>query len=94
MTDVRIYCSEDYKKQIKMLAVSKGITISELLLEIISKTIPEATTNLQKEIETINNTLAKNGSKMSAEERQVLKTRRNEIKKLLEGGKCYEQHKS
>lgn len=94
MTDVRIYCSEDYKKQIKIMAVSKGTTISELLLEIISKVIPEATTNLQKEIETINNTLAKNGSKMSAEERQALKTRRNEIKKLLEGGKCYEQNKS
>ena len=50
MTDVRIYCSEDYKKQIKIMAVSKGTTISELLLEIISKLIPEATTNLQKEI--------------------------------------------
>ena len=94
MTDVRIYCSEDYKKQIKIMAVSKGTTISELLLEIISKVFPEATTNLQKEIETINNTLAKNGSKMSAEERQVLKNRRNEIKKILEGGKCYEQNKS
>lgn len=86
MTDVRIYCSEDYKKQIKMLAVSKGITISELLLEIISKSIPEATTNLQKEIETINNTLAKNGSKMSAEERQTLKNRRNEIRKIIKEG--------
>lgn len=94
MTDVRIYCSEDYKKQIKIMAISKGTTISELLFEIISKTIPEANNNLQKEIENINNTLAKNGSKMSAEERQALKNRRNEIKKILEGGKCYEQNKS
>lgn len=90
MTDVRIYCSENYKKQIKMLAVSKDTTISELLLEIINKAIPEANNNLQKEIENINNTLAKSGSKMTVEERQVLKNRRNEIKKILEGGKCYE----
>ena len=90
MTDMRIYCSEDYKKQIKIMAVSKGTTISELLLEIISKVIPEANNNLQKEIENINNTLAKTGSKMTAEERQALKNRRNEIKKILEGGKCYE----
>lgn len=90
MTDVRIYCSEDYKKQIKMLAVSKDTTISELLLEIINRVIPEANNNLQEEIENINNTLAKSGSKMTVEERQVLKNRRNEIKKILEGGKCYE----
>ena len=68
MTDVRIYCSEDYKKQIKIMAVSKGTPISELLLEIISKVIPEANNNLQKEIENINNTLAKSGSKMTVEE--------------------------
>lgn len=86
MTDVRIYCSEDYKKQIKMLAVSKGITISELLLEIIIKSIPQEATNLQKEIENINNALAKNGSKMSANERQTLKKRRNEIKKIIREG--------
>ena len=86
MTDVRIYCSEDYKKQIKIMAVSKGTTISDFLLEIISKSIPEANNNLQKEIESINNTLAKHGSKMSADERQVLKNRRNEIKKKLEKG--------
>ena len=86
MTDVRIYCSEDYKKKIKMLAVSKGITISDFLLEIISKAIPEETINLQKEIENINNTLAKSGSKMSANERQTLKKRRNEIKKIIREG--------
>lgn len=86
MTDVRIYCSEDYKKQIKILAVSKGRTISELLLEIISKAIPEANNNLQKEIENINNTLAKSGSKMTAEERQTLKNRKNEIRKIIKEG--------
>lgn len=88
MADLRIYCNEDYKKQIKTAAVQQGISVSDYLMAIIQKTIPEQDTraNLIAEMEYINSTLAKMGGNMTAEERQAMKDRRTAIKNELEKG--------
>ena len=88
MADLRIYCNEDYKKQIKTAAVQQGISVSDYLMAIIRKTIPERDTraNLIAEVEYINSTLAKMGGTMTAEERQAMKDRRTAIKNELEKG--------
>ena len=88
MADLRIYCKEDYKKQIKTAAVQQGISVSDYLMAIIQKTIPEqdARANLIAEMEYINSTLAKMGGNMTAEERQAMKDRRTAIKNELEKG--------
>lgn len=88
MADLRIYCNEDYKKQIKTAAVQQGISVSDYLMAIIQKTIPEqdARANLIAEMEYINSTLAKMGGNMTAEERQAMKDRRTAIKNELEKG--------
>ena len=81
-------CNEDYKKQIKTAAVQQGISVSDYLMAIIQKTIPERDTraNLIAEVEYINSTLAKMGGTMTAEERQAMKDRRTAIKHELEKG--------
>ncbi len=43
MKDLRIYCSEEYKKKVKVIATQKGITVSDMLHQIITRTIPDHT---------------------------------------------------
>lgn len=88
MTDLRIYCTEDYKKQVKTAAVQAGISVSDYLLKIVECVIPQQDTraNMVAELEYINTTLATVGGKMTAEERQIMKERRTAIKQALEKG--------
>ena len=88
MSDVRIYCTDDYKKKIKIMAVKNGMTVSDMLMKIVNEVISGAndSESLQSELESINTVLSKNGGKMTAEERQKLKDRRNEIRKILQKG--------
>ena len=88
MADMRIYCTDDYKKKIKIMAVKNGMTVSDMLLKIVNEVISGAndSESLQSELESINTVLSKNGGKMTADERQKLKDRRNEIKKILQRG--------
>ena len=88
MTDLRIYCTEDYKKQVKTVAVQKGVSVSDLLMDIVQRTIPkhDPCAGMIAELEHINTTLANNGGRMTAEERQALKDRRTAIKKIIERG--------
>ena len=85
MSDVRIYCTDEYKKKIKIIAVKNGMTVSDMLLKIVNEAISGANDNesLQSELESINTVLSKNGGKMTAEERQKLKDRRNEIRQKV-----------
>ncbi len=41
MKDLRIYCSDEYKKKVKVIATQKGITVSDMLHQIVSKAIPD-----------------------------------------------------
>lgn len=70
------------------MAVKNGMTVSDMLLKIVNEAISEANDNesLQSELESINTVLSKNGGNMTAEERQKLKDRRNEIRKILQKG--------
>lgn len=70
------------------MAVKNGMTVSDMLLKIVNEAISGANDNesLQSELESINTVLSKNGGKMTAEERQKLKDRRNEIRKILQKG--------
>ena len=88
MTDLRIYCTEDYKKQVKTAAVQQGVSVSDFLMEIIQQHLPieDARANLQAELEQINSLLATHGGRMTAEERQTLKDRRTAIKYELTKG--------
>ena len=88
MADLRIYCTEDYKKQVKTAAVRHGVSVSDFLMEIIQQHLPieDARANLQIELEQINSMLATRGGRMTAEERQTLKDRRTAIKHELEKG--------
>lgn len=85
MADVRIYCSEEYKRTVKIEAAKQGLSISDLLKEIIQKAIPSDNdiNNLINEMEKINLTLANKGGCMTANERNKLKERRNIIKELI-----------
>ena len=76
MTDLRIYCTEDYKKQVKTAAVQKGVSVSNLLMDIVQRTIPQQNTraNMTAELEHINTTLATQGGRMTAEERQAFRS--------------------
>lgn len=88
MTDLRIYCTEDYKKQVKTVAVKEGVSVSNLLMEIVLRAIPQKDTcaDLTAELEHINTTLATQGGRMTAEERKTLKDRRAAIKQIIERG--------
>lgn len=70
------------------MAVKNGMTVSDMLLKIVNEVISGAndSESLQSELESINTVLSKNGGKMTADERQKLKDRRNEIKKILQRG--------
>lgn len=70
------------------MAVKNGMTVSDMLLKIVNEAISGANDNesLQSELESINTVLSKNGGKMTAEERQKLKDKRNEIRKILQKG--------
>lgn len=50
MKDLRVYCSDEYKKKVKVIATQKGITVSDMLYQIINKAIPDNSNNakLQK----------------------------------------------
>lgn len=47
MKDLRIYCSDEYKKKVKVIAAQKGIPISDMLYQIIAKTITDNTAEKQ-----------------------------------------------
>lgn len=88
MTDIRMYCSEEYKKTVKTAAIQKGVSVSDLLYSIVKQAIPESdqSANLCIELEHINRTLATMGGKMTVEERQELKDRRTAIKQVIGRG--------
>lgn len=46
MTDLRIYCSDNYKKLVKITAIQKGLSVSDFLMGIISTAIPEESDGL------------------------------------------------
>ena len=91
MADLRIYCSEKYKKQIKKQAVDKSISVSQLLSEVVFAAIPADDEfvdydELRSELDAVRNNLIYNSSAMTQEERIRLKHRKEEIKKLLQKG--------
>jgi hypothetical protein len=88
MSDLRIYCSDNYKKLVKTTAVQKGLSISDLLMGIVSAAIPEddCFCDYNAELEYINNILATQGGRMTAEERLQLKRRRSVIRQELKKG--------
>ena len=90
MSDLRIYCSDNYKKLIKTTAVQQGLSVSDLLMGIVSTVIPEedCMSDYNAELEHINHTLATQGSRMTAEERLQLKRRRNAIRQELKKGEA------
>ena len=88
MSDLRIYCSDNYKKLVKTSAVQQGLSISDFLMGIVSTVIPEedCLSEYYAELEHINNALATQGSRMTAEERLQLKRRRSAIWQELKKG--------
>ncbi len=88
MADLRIYCSEKYKKQIKKQAVDKSISVSQLLSEVVFAAIPADDEfvdcdEVRKELEEVRTNLIYNSSSMSQEERNRLKLRKSELKHIL-----------
>jgi hypothetical protein len=88
MADLRFNCTERYKKQIKKQAVDKGISVSQLLSEVILAAIPADDEfvdydELRKELDEVRTNLIYNSSAMSEEERKCLKLRKEELKSLL-----------
>ena len=88
MADLRFNCTEKYKKQIKKQAVDKGISVSQLLSEVILAAIPADDEfvdydELRKELDEVRTNLIYNSSAMSEEERKCLKLRKEELKSLL-----------
>ena len=88
MADLRFNCTERYKKQIKKQAVDKGISVSQLLSEVILAAIPADDEfvdydELRKELDEVRTNLIYNSSAMSEEERKCLKLRKEDLKSLL-----------
>lgn len=88
MSDLRISCSEKYKKQIKKVAVERGIPVSQMLFEIVVKTIPEDGNfidydEVRAELDVIRNKLIYQSNTMSYEEKENLKIRKDELKAIL-----------
>lgn len=88
MTDLRISCSEKYKKQIKKVAVERGIPVSQMLFEIVTKAIPEDGNfidydEVRAELDVIRNKLIYQSNTMSYEEKENLKIRKDELKAIL-----------
>ena len=91
MADLRFNCTEKYKKQIKKQAVDKGVSVSQLLSEVVLAAIPADDEfidydELRNELDTVRNNLIYNSSTMTQEERIRLKHRKEEIKKILQKG--------
>ena len=91
MADLRFNCTEKYKKQIKKQAVDKGVSVSQLLSEVVLAAIPTDDEfvdydELRNELDTVRNNLIYNSSTMTQEERIRLKHRKEEIKKILQKG--------
>ena len=88
MADLRLNCTEKYKKQIKKQAVDKGVSVSQLLSEVVLAAIPADDEfidydELRKELDEVRTNLIYNSSAMSEEERKCLKLRKEELKSLL-----------
>ena len=88
MADLRFNCTERYKKQIKKQAVDKGISVSQLLSEVVLSAIPADDDfvdfdEIRKQLDEVRNDLIYNSSSMSQEERNSLKLRKEELKNLL-----------
>lgn len=88
MADLRFNCTERYKKQIKKKAVDKGISVSQLLSEVVLSAIPVDDEfidfdEIRKELDEVRTNLIYNSSSMSQEERNLLKLRKDELKYLL-----------
>ena len=87
MADLRFNCTERYKKQIKKQAVDKGVSVSQLLSEVVLSAIPADDDfidldEIRKELDEVRNDLIYNSSSMSQEERNSLKLRKEELKNL------------
>ena len=88
MADLRFNCTEKYKKQIKKQAVDKGVSVSQLLSEVVLAAIPADDEfidydELRKELDEVRTKLIYESSTMTQEERNCLKYRKDEIKNLL-----------
>lgn len=91
MADLRFNCTEKYKKQIKKEAVDRGMSVSQLLSEVVLKAIPADAEfidyeELKEELEKVRNKLIYHSSILDEEERKQLKNRKEEIKKFLKKG--------
>lgn len=88
MTDLRLSCSEKYKKQIKKVAIERGLSVSQMLFEIVVKEIPEDGNfidydEVRAELDVIRNKLIYQSNTMSYEEKENLKIRKDELKAIL-----------
>ena len=88
MADLRFNCTEKYKKQIKKQAVDKGVSVSQLLSEVVLAAIPADDEfidydELRKELDEVRTKLIYESSTMTQEERNCLKHRKDEIKNIL-----------
>lgn len=88
MTDLRLSCSEKYKKQIKKVAIERGLSVSQMLFEIVVKEIPEDGNfidydEVRTELDAIRNKLIYQSNTMSYEEKENLKIRKDELKAIL-----------
>ena len=81
MSDLRIYCSDDYKKLIKTTAVQKGLSVSDFLMGIVSTVVPEGDCLSEDyaELDHIDTALMTQSRKLTAEEKKILKKYRRAI---------------
>ena len=88
--DVRCYVSPEMKYKIKRTALDKNTSVNKLLHEILCREFQEqiqheTALTLNQELETVLSRLS-NSANMSADEREALKKRKNEIKAMLQKG--------
>lgn len=91
MADLRMYCSEQFKRTMKSTAAEKGMSISDLLTYAVNHTFPhliEKDSDYRSELESITKLLATNGGTMTPEERQKIKSRKKELQRMIEEGRC------
>ncbi len=89
MSDLRLYCTEEYKRLVKLEAVNRGMSITELLLTIVQKEIPDKETtdkkaSIQAEIDQINFIMQRDGQTLSSEQKTEYRNRREALKKDLQ----------
>ena len=85
MTSIKFELSEDYKRQLKIRAVQKGISLTKLVLDSLYRTEPPQNVkpeNAKNRIDEISDILAKFGASMTKEEREKLKAEREQLKKI------------